>query len=805
MILAVGLAVITGPQVARAETAAFDLSGPRVEVKVSRNGKPLPISEVANLQPGDKLWVHPDLPDTQSARYLLIVVFLRGSTNPPPDNWFIKLETWRKQVRDEGADVIVPKEAQQALIFLAPETGGDFSTLRNAVQGKPGAFVRASQDLNQASLDRTRLEKYLADIHEAQDLDPKQLQERSTLLARTLNIKVDERCFDRPIEQQGACLTQNTDQLVLNDGHSQSMVAALTTGPGSDFIGSVSASPMAAGGFYSAYVGAVVDLARLMSTMHTAEYQYIPALALPTGMKLNLKLNNPPSFHNPKSVLVVGLPAIEAPQLPPLRAVSADAVFCLQKSPLILPVDGAPLVFSTDIAHDFVLHVTTKSGDAIELPAVADAASGGFVINTHSLDPAKLDPEVKGTIRGYWGFEPYGGPSFHLRIAQPDKWTIPIADEGALVVGRNDALHLDAGCAACVQGIKANDAQGKELAATWKLAKPDEIEIEIPLKQEAAGPVKLFVKQWGMNKPDEIALRSYSEAAHLERFTIAAGDGEGVLRGTRLDEVDSFELKGVRFTPEKLSRENQSDALALTAPAEAPIASLQPEETLVAHVGLKDGRVLDLQTTVAEPRPKITLVSKSVQGGPSLAAVRLGNQDELPQDGRISFFVRSVMPEEFPHSEKIEVSTADGTFDTFLSVADGTLILQDAKSVLALFDPLKSFGPSAFGQLRFRAAGADGENSDWHPLARLVRIPALKEIRCPDSPDKACTLTGTNLFLIDSVASDPQFTHTTPVPVGFVDSTLSVPRPNGTILYVKLRDDPKTVSTLVLPVLPDEQ
>ena len=390
MILAIGLAAILEPHAAHAETGAFDLAGPRVEVKVTRNGKPLPISEVANLQPGDKLWVHPDLPDSQSARYLLIVAFLRGSTNPPPDNWFTKLETWRKQIREEGADVIVPQEAQQALIFLAPETGGDFSTLRNAVQGKPGAFVRASQDLNQASLDRTRLEKYLTDIHEASDLDPKELQERSTLLARTLNIKVDQRCFDRPIEQQGACLTQNTDQLVLNDGHSQSMVAALTTGPSSDFIGSVSASPMAAGGFYSAYVGAVVDLARLMSTMHTAEYQYIPALALPTQMKLNLKLNNPPSFHNPKSVLVVGLPAIEAPQLPPLRAVNADAVFCLQKSPLILPVDGAPLVFSTDIAHDFVLHLATKSGGAADLPAVADAASGGFVINTHSLDLGKV-------------------------------------------------------------------------------------------------------------------------------------------------------------------------------------------------------------------------------------------------------------------------------------------------------------------------------------------------------------------------------------------------------------------------------
>jgi hypothetical protein len=32
-----------------------------------------------------------------------------------------------------------------------------------------------------------------------------------------------------------------------------------------------------------------------------------------------------------------------------------------------------------------------------------------------------------------------------------------------------------------------------------------------------------------------------------------------------------------------------------------------------------------------------------------------------------------------------------------------------------------------------------------------------------------------------------------------------VPRPNGTLLYVKLRDDPSTVDTVVLPVLPDEQ
>jgi hypothetical protein len=84
-------------------------------------------------------------------------------------------------------------------------------------------------------------------------------------------------------------------------------------------------------------------------------------------------------------------------------------------------------------------------------------------------------------------------------------------------------------------------------------------------------------------------------------------------------------------------------------------------------------------------------------------------------------------------------------------------------------------------------------------------LPTLKEIRCPDSPDKQCKLSGANLFLIDSVASDPQFTHNAPVPAGLMDSSLSVPRPNGTLLYVKLRDDPVIVSTLVLPVYPDER
>src|SRR5207253_11167669 len=100
---------------------------------------------------------------------------------------------------------------------------------------------------------------------------PKALHERSVLLARRLSIKLYPQCFDRSVEQQTSCLTQHTDQLVLDDGHSQSMVAALTSGTSSDLIGQLSNTRLAGGGYYSPYVGAIVDLARIMGSLHTAK------------------------------------------------------------------------------------------------------------------------------------------------------------------------------------------------------------------------------------------------------------------------------------------------------------------------------------------------------------------------------------------------------------------------------------------------------------------------------------------------------------------------------------------------------
>ncbi len=770
---------------------------------MDRAGKELPIAKVPNLQTGDRLWIHPNFPESQTAHYLLIVAFLRGSTNPPPEDWFTRVETWNKKIRQEGVLVTVPKEAEQALLFLAPETGGDFSTLRSAVRGRPGSFVRASQDLNQAGLDRSRLDAYLAAVKQTSNEDPKELHEESVLLARSLNIKLDSKCFDKPSEQQGPCLMQHTDELVLDDPHTQSMVAALTSGPSADLIGQLSATRLAGGGYYSAYVGTVVDVAKLLTGLHTATYQYIPALALPQDNELNLKLNTPPSFRNPKSVLVIGLPAVESAQLPPLRPVDPKLVSCLEKAPLVLPVEGAPLVFSTTLGHDFVLHLASRSGEAFDQPAHADALQGGFVIDTRGLKGRDLDSEISGTLRGFWGFEPFDGPTFHLQSSHPVKWTLASADRSALIVGREDTLHLESKAATCVDEITVRDAAGKKLDSSWKLSKPEQIEVKVSLKDATPGAATMEVKQAGLSETDRVLLQTYAEAGHLEGLVINSGDRQGLLKGTRLDEVASVEMNGVHFVPSKLTRKGDEDQLLLAAAT--PTSPFQPQEKITAHVALKDGRDLALQTTVEPPRPKVTLISKSIQfaEGDS-SAIRMASQDVLPQDAKLTFFLKSEIPGTFPRDEKIEVATEDNSVHALLSVADGTLNFQDPKTVMGVLDPLKTLGPAAFGQLRFRPVGANDANGDWQPLISLVRLPTLKEMRCPDSPDKQCTLSGANLYLIDSVASDPEFKIEVPVPEGFADSTLKVPRPNGTLLYVKLRDDPEVVNKVALPVLPEQ-
>jgi hypothetical protein len=128
---------------------------------------------------------------------------------------------------------------------------------------------------------------------------------------------------------------------------------------------------------------------------------------------------------------------------------------------------------------------------------------------------------------------------------------------------------------------------------------------------------------------------------------------------------------------------------------------------------------------------------------------------------------------------------------------------------VATLDPGKAFGTSAFGPLQFRVVTATGVPGDWQKLGTLVRLPVLKDLKCPSTPDLACKLSGSNLFLVDSISSDPGFSHPVQVPDGFPGYSMPVPHPTDGNLYVKLRDDPSVVNSSglgaqVLPPTSDE-
>jgi hypothetical protein len=135
---------------------------------------------------------------------------------------------------------------------------------------------------------------------------------------------------------------------------------------------------------------------------------------------------------------------------------------------------------------------------------------------------------------------------------------------------------------------------------------------------------------------------------------------------------------------------------------------------------------------VAQPRPQVALIGKTIDLGPRGEAIRLGGEDQLPQDGKLSFILKAEVPSTFPRNQQIEVETEDASFRVVLSLNDGTLILEDAQNVIAEFDP-HSFGRSAFGPLRFRAV--QGElKGDWKPRRRWCefrRLPPFVALQVP--------------------------------------------------------------------------
>ncbi|MEN2747846.1 hypothetical protein [Sphingomonas sp. T9W2] len=762
---------------AQAQQNGFDLAGPDVSVMVKRGEVELPVAAVPALRGGDTLTAKALLPDDQAARYLLVVAFLRGATNPPPKDWFFSVETWNK--KKNVLSVKVPEGAEQVLLFLAPEAGGGFSAVRGAVRGRPGVFVRAAQDLYQASLDRQRLDAFVGAIGRIGERAPERLATAAPVLADALRIKLNADCLLRQRALQAACLTQQRDSLVLQAQRGATLTETLTGAP-VDLAYRVAATREGGAGYYSPYIGLARDLARLFGAFRSAQYQYLPALALGQGQAIHLQLNSAPSFQNPRSVLVAPLPPIgDAP--PPLWRSAAPGALCLAKPDLVLPIDDASLLFATDYARDLVLRVTGADGKVATLPLTPDAERGGLVLATGAAQAA--GPVSEAVVQGRWGFDAFSGPRVPAQLDGPGAWTAQ--PDATVIVGRDHPLTLRGGAAACVAGLTLRDSAGLSRSLTWKSAAPDALDVTLPLAKTRPGALALTVVRFGAVAPDQIALTGRAEPSRLDRFAIHAGDREGVLEGARLDQVAGLTLGATRFVAGTLMRVGEGDRLTLTA--EQPLTEVGDSAT----VQLRDGRTATVAATVAPARPVATLLDRRVAYETPAGALPIELPDGLVPTGATLTFSTRIAGGLGSGEDGIEIANGDAT--KRLTIASGAVQRVGGDIAVTTIAPQSVFGTAAAGALRFRPwrGGAAGA---WQSLASLVRLPLLSGVACRER----CTVSGRDLFVVAAIGTTPDMKDATPLPAGFVGGLVDVPATQD-MLYVRLHDAPDAVLRVKVP------
>ena len=550
--------------------------------------------------------------------------------------------------------------------------------------------------------------------------------------------------------------------------------------------------------------------------MRTAQYQYIPAVSFPQESTLNLKLNAPPSFHKPDSVIVIGLPAIQKTKPPPLHPHDPNQIACLLRPKMTLTLEGAPLVFSTSFAHDLVLHLN-RTGAPADLPLTPDASEGGLAVAKEKprelLHDAKFRDEsarsekaeakigassdltITGTVRGYWGFDRFEGPTLTIQQVKGKEWKI--VGDTQLFAGQDNLLALKADGAACVEHIALANTGQKDVDVPFKpdpsKDAKDTLQLDISLKKVQPGGYSLAIQQFGDTNREKVPLTAYSGDIHLSGFRIHEGDNTAILSGEGLKEVVSAQVENQTLLP----ADSGNDDMTVHLNAKTGISASDGKE---ATVKLKDGRTMTVKISAEAPRPSLKLLSFNDTAARQNDAIpiSLGAKDDIPLNGKLTFVVQT--KEVFPRKQTIEVATVSGSVKTSLSLAADNLVLQDEHTAIATLDPFKAFGQSAFGKLQMRPVAEDGTPGDWTQLGTLVRTPQIAAIHCTTAGAPTCAIDGSGLFLVRSFSAAKDFAKPAEVPTGFAEGTFNVPTPaDGTTLYLKLRDDPGAVAAITLP------
>ena len=140
------------------------------------------------------------------------------------------------------------------------------------------------------------------------------------------------------------------------------------------------------------------------------------------------------------------------------------------------------------------LRVTGRDGKAVELPVRPTRSAGGFVVGHVGFGGGlRLGDSRAGVAARLLGIRRvHRTRAFSCATRAPQTWALASGDEAALIVGREDTVHLRADSVSCVERIMLKDPAGKEMKTEWKAVKPDEVELKLPLQDAQPGAMTLW-------------------------------------------------------------------------------------------------------------------------------------------------------------------------------------------------------------------------------------------------------------------------------------------------------------------------
>jgi hypothetical protein len=161
-------------------------------------------------------------------------------------------------------------------------------------------------------------------------------------------------------------------------------------------------------GAYSPYVGAIVDTARIFLAAYGAFPVHSRAGAAGQGHAQSAAERRPRSAI-PSRWWWWRCRRWAPAKPPPLHPVNPAERFCAEKPGLVLPAEGAPLVFATQLATISSCTLrpkrTAPGGSAGEGRCIAGRTGAGA---EHPAPPLP-EGELTGVLHGKWGFDDWEG------------------------------------------------------------------------------------------------------------------------------------------------------------------------------------------------------------------------------------------------------------------------------------------------------------------------------------------------------------------------------------------------------------